>query len=78
MFLNNIPAHYLIPDPSFLQRETAKFSYIDPNWMDALIDGALSVGNHPGKLLANGYCMFTTKLGQNERTTLSGKHSSAI
>lgn len=44
--LDNIPAHYLIPDPSFLPRETIRFFYIDSNWMDCLIDGALSIGNH--------------------------------
>lgn len=40
MYLKKIPAHYLIPDPSFLQRETIRFFYIDSNWMDAFIDGA--------------------------------------
>ncbi len=46
MFLKNIPAHYLIPDPSYLPPETIRFFYIDSNWMDAFIDGALSIGNH--------------------------------
>ncbi|KAF2403811.1 hypothetical protein EJ06DRAFT_554044 [Trichodelitschia bisporula] len=46
LFLKNIPAHYLIPDPSFLPRETIRFFYVDTNWMDAFIDGALSIGNH--------------------------------
>jgi hypothetical protein len=49
LFLKNIPTHYLIPDPSFLQRESIKFFYIDTNWMDAFIDGALSIGNHLGE-----------------------------
>jgi hypothetical protein len=46
MYLYNIPAHYLIPDPSYLSKESIRFFYVDPNWIDALIDGALSVGNH--------------------------------
>ncbi|KAK5655814.1 hypothetical protein OQA88_5352 [Cercophora sp. LCS_1] len=46
MFLKNIPAHYLIPDPSYLPPESIRFFYIDNNWMDAFIDGALSIGNH--------------------------------
>jgi hypothetical protein len=46
MFLKNIPAHYLIPDASFLPRESIQFFYIDTNWMDTFIDGALSIGNH--------------------------------
>lgn len=49
LFLKNIPAHYLIPDASFLPREAMRFFYIDQNWMDAFIDGALSIGNHLGK-----------------------------
>ena len=56
MFLKNIPAHYLVPDPSFLTRESLKFFYIDSNWMDAFIDGALSIGNHLG--MYNSYFIF--------------------
>ncbi|KAE9373294.1 hypothetical protein N431DRAFT_482365 [Stipitochalara longipes BDJ] len=46
MYLYNIPAHYLIADPTYLPKESIRFFYIDPNWIDALIDGALSIGNH--------------------------------
>ncbi|KAF5639339.1 hypothetical protein F52700_4191 [Fusarium sp. NRRL 52700] len=48
MFLAGVPAHYLIPDPSYLQPENLRFFHIDKNWVDALIDGALSLGNHFG------------------------------
>ncbi|KAH6632444.1 hypothetical protein F5144DRAFT_621236 [Chaetomium tenue] len=48
MYLDGVPAHYLITDPSHLPQETLRFFYIDPNWVDALIDGALSLGNHMG------------------------------
>ncbi|KAF5654494.1 hypothetical protein FHETE_11297 [Fusarium heterosporum] len=48
MFLAGVPAHYLIPDPSYLPQETIRFFSIDTNWVDALIDGALSLGNHQG------------------------------
>jgi hypothetical protein len=41
-----IPAHYLIIDPSYLPQESLRFFHIDRNWMDALVDGALSLGNH--------------------------------
>ncbi|KAJ3571357.1 hypothetical protein NPX13_g5407 [Xylaria arbuscula] len=44
--LSNIPAHYLIPDPALLPQETLRFFYLDLNWTDALIDGALSLANH--------------------------------
>jgi hypothetical protein len=46
LFFHNIPPHYLVPDPSFLPQESMRFFYIDSNWMDAFIDGALSIGNH--------------------------------
>lgn len=49
MFLHGVPAHYLITDPSHLEHERLQFFYIDPNWTDAMIDGALSLGNHLGK-----------------------------
>ncbi|KAN0119238.1 hypothetical protein V8E51_001446 [Hyaloscypha variabilis] len=46
MFLYNIPPQYLIVDPSHLPKESIRFFYIDPNWMNCLVDGALSIGNH--------------------------------
>lgn len=49
MFLSGIPAHYLISDPSHLEHENLRFFYIDPNWVDCMIDGALSLANHMGE-----------------------------
>lgn len=49
MFLDGVPAHYLITDPSHLEQERLKFFHTDANWTDALIDGALSPGNHLGE-----------------------------
>ncbi|KAJ8130867.1 hypothetical protein O1611_g2760 [Lasiodiplodia mahajangana] len=46
MFLYGIPAHYLITDPSYLPKESFRFFFIDQNWIDALVDGALSLANH--------------------------------
>ncbi|KAK6705450.1 hypothetical protein SNK05_009347 [Fusarium graminearum] len=48
MFLDGVPSHYLITDPSHLPEESLRFFYIDPNWVEALLDGALSLGNHRG------------------------------
>lgn len=45
MFLFGIPPQYLIVDQKFLPQESMKFFYIDPNWIDSLIDGALSLAN---------------------------------
>jgi hypothetical protein len=46
LFLTDVPAHFLIPDPSYLPNEALRFFYIDDAWLDSLIDGALSVANH--------------------------------
>lgn len=46
MYLDNIPAHYLITDPTHLPQESLRFFHIDANWVDALVDGALSIANH--------------------------------
>ncbi|RYP65028.1 hypothetical protein DL770_009084 [Monosporascus sp. CRB-9-2] len=49
MFLSGVPAHYMISDPSHLPPESLRFFYIDPSWVDALVDGALSLANHSGE-----------------------------
>lgn len=61
MFLATIPAHVLFPEPSHLQTwnpnpalegasrfypEALRFFHIDHAWIDAYLDGALSVANH--------------------------------
>lgn len=46
LYLDGIPAQYLVVDPSHLPMERLRFFYIDPNWLDCLIDGALSACNH--------------------------------
>lgn len=48
MFFAGVPAHYLITDPSHLEQESLRFFHIDSNWVDAMIDGALSLANHMG------------------------------
>ncbi|GKZ23917.1 hypothetical protein AbraIFM66951_009147 [Aspergillus brasiliensis] len=46
LFLATIPHHYLLPESSALPHESIRFFRIDWRWMDALIDGALSLANH--------------------------------
>ncbi|RDW57765.1 hypothetical protein BP5796_12566 [Coleophoma crateriformis] len=46
MFLSGIPSQYLVVDPGYLPPESLRFFHIDPNWIDAFLDGALSLGNH--------------------------------
>lgn len=44
--LYGIPFNYLVPDEQFLPMETLRFFQIDPNWINSLTDGALSIGRH--------------------------------
>ncbi|KAJ6032602.1 hypothetical protein N7540_003334 [Penicillium herquei] len=44
--LNGVPYIYLFPDPATLPLEALRTFYVDENWTDALIDGALSIANH--------------------------------
>lgn len=44
--LVDVPAHYLITDPSHLPQEGLRFFTIDHNWVMAMIDGGLSLANH--------------------------------
>lgn len=42
--LQGIPFNYLVPDERMLPPESLRFFYLDFNWIDALIDGAFSIG----------------------------------
>ena len=42
--LYGVPVEYLVPDTRMLPVESMRFFYIDRNWLDRLVDGALSVG----------------------------------
>ncbi len=42
--LYGVPFNYLVPDSRLLPVESARFFYIDRNFTDRLVDGALSVG----------------------------------
>lgn len=42
--LEGVPFNYLVPDATMLPLESIRFFYVDRNWLDALVDGALSVG----------------------------------
>jgi hypothetical protein len=42
--LKGVPFHYLVPDPSMLPTESIRFFQVDTSWLDALLDGAFSLG----------------------------------
>lgn len=39
-----VPFHYLVPHAHYLPDESMRFFYVDPLWMDCLLDGAFSIG----------------------------------
>jgi len=42
--LYGMPVEYMVPDARLLPTESIRFFYIDRNWLDRLVDGAISVG----------------------------------
>jgi hypothetical protein len=44
--LQGVPFVHLVPDARMLPAESIRFFYVDPNYLDALCDGAQSVGLH--------------------------------
>lgn len=44
--LKGLPFNYLVPDEGMLPPESIRFFYLDMNWVDALLDGAFSIGRN--------------------------------
>jgi hypothetical protein len=42
--LGGVPFSYLVPHPDMLPLESVRFFYLNRNWLDAAVDGALSLG----------------------------------
>lgn len=42
--LNGVPFHYLVPDEGMLPPESLRMFHLDGAWVDALLDGASSIG----------------------------------
>lgn len=42
--LVGVPLHYLVPDEGMLPEESIRFFHVDSAWIDALTDGASSIG----------------------------------
>ena len=42
--LYGVPIEYMVPDIRLLPIESIRFFYLDRNWLDRLVDGAMSVG----------------------------------
>jgi hypothetical protein len=44
--LYGVPFNHLVADERMLPMESIRFFYVDQNWLDSLVDGALSVGTY--------------------------------
>lgn len=44
--LYGVPFNHLVPNATMLPTESIRFFYVDPNFIDGLVDGALSLGIH--------------------------------
>lgn len=59
VLLYGVPLHNLVPDEDMLPPETLRLFFLDPNWIQALVQGACSVGNADcGDLLVNRVMRF--------------------
>jgi hypothetical protein len=68
--LNGVPFAYLIAHERFLPPESMRFFYLDRNWTDAAVDGALSVGTITSRDRAQLHSVYATlraRLDQAER-----------
>lgn len=46
LMLYDIPTIHLLPDSAVPQDECLRIFYVDQSWLDAFVDGALSLANH--------------------------------
>jgi len=46
VLLYGVPFNYLIPDEKILPEESLRFFFLDPIWMQALVQGACSIGSN--------------------------------
>jgi len=53
-----IPFEYLVPDERLLPPESIRFFYVDRNWSDRMVDGALSVGKTATREYTHHHAVF--------------------
>ena len=69
--LDSVPFAYLVPDSLLLPPESIRFFYVDRNWTDALVEGALSVGtvnSSDRAQLEQLYTQIRDEIDEEERT----------
>ena len=68
--LEGIPYRYLLPDERLLPPDSVRFVFLDPNYINALLDGVLS------SVRAASPCLDQCK--QGERELLAGNHPAVV
>lgn len=85
--LEGVPFPYIVPSEGMLPNESIRFFHVDRNWLDALVDGALSVGiiDSRGALAATEidereeiYQNLMNQLNEREITASSYRRSLAV
>lgn len=79
--LNGVPFAYLINDPQLLPPESIRFFYLDRNWTDAAVDGALSVGTITSRdrsQLQSVYQDLRADIDETERQLFQSRTSTAL
>lgn len=78
VLLYPVPFNYLVPHPALLPKESLRFFYLDDNWTNALVDGALSVAvrSHVDEGVARRADMQSalSKIVYQHRLRLQGKN----
>lgn len=46
ILMSKVPFHYLVPSEILLPHNSIRFFYVNPNWQQALVDGACSLGRN--------------------------------
>lgn len=47
--LYEVPFNHLVSNASMLPAESIRFFYVDPNWLDAMLDGMLAIAMHSSR-----------------------------
>jgi hypothetical protein len=82
--LYGVPFNHLVPDERLLPQESIRFFYLDRNWLDLLLDGALSIGMHSSRDLDYQKTVYGTITDmvheriQTMRDRLLGNHNGKV
>ncbi len=58
--LQTVPFRFIVPDARMLPIESIRFFYIDQNWIDSMVDGAVSIGKATSRDDAQHQALRTT------------------